>query len=129
MTGITPGRRAASPQMPYLMALQTLGAWFGSAMGRPFSVKRGQVRLPSPIARRCPALMPASRPMVEAGAFACRGPLLAGHAGACQEANGAAARRLDISRHTASTHLRHVIAKLGIPDWVALAAVAHHSIK
>jgi hypothetical protein len=28
-----------------------------------------------------------------------------------------------------NTHLRHVFAKLGVPDWVALAAVAHHLIK
>jgi hypothetical protein len=43
--------------------------------------------------------------------------------------NGAVARRLDISRHAASTRLRHLFATLGAPDWVALAAGAHHSIK
>ena len=88
-----------------------------------------QARLPWPVSRRCPALTPAGRPMVEAVAFARRAPLLAGHAGACEDANGAVARRLSVSRHTASTHLRHIFATLGIPDRVALAAVAHHSIK
>ncbi len=67
--------------------------------------------------------------MIEAVSFARRAPLLAGHAGACEDANGAAARRLSISRHTASTHLRHIFATLGTPDRVALAAVVHHSIK
>jgi DNA-binding CsgD family transcriptional regulator len=43
--------------------------------------------------------------------------------------NGAAARRLYISPHTVNTHLRHVFAKLGVPNRVALAAVVHHSIK
>ena len=43
--------------------------------------------------------------------------------------NGAVARRLSISPHTVNTRLRHVFAKLGVPDRVALAAVAHHSIK
>jgi DNA-binding CsgD family transcriptional regulator/tetratricopeptide (TPR) repeat protein len=43
--------------------------------------------------------------------------------------NGAVARRLYISPHTVNTHLRHVFAKLGVPNRVALAAVAHHSIK
>ena len=44
-------------------------------------------------------------------------------------ANGAVARRLYISPHTVNTHLRHVLAKLGVPGRVAPAAVAHHSIK
>jgi DNA-binding CsgD family transcriptional regulator len=44
-------------------------------------------------------------------------------------ANGAVARRLYSSPHTVNTHLRHVFAKLGVPDRVALAAVAHYSIK
>ena len=43
--------------------------------------------------------------------------------------NGAVARRLYISPHTVNTHLRHVFAKLGVPDRAALAAVVHHSIK
>jgi DNA-binding CsgD family transcriptional regulator len=43
--------------------------------------------------------------------------------------NGAVARRLSISPHIVNTHLRHVFAKLGVPDRAALAAVAHHSIK
>ncbi len=43
--------------------------------------------------------------------------------------NGAVARRLSISPHTVSTHLRHVSAKMGVPNRVALAAVVHHSIK
>jgi DNA-binding CsgD family transcriptional regulator/tetratricopeptide (TPR) repeat protein len=43
--------------------------------------------------------------------------------------NGAVARRLYISPHTVNTHLRHVFAKLGIPNRVALAAVVHHSIE
>jgi DNA-binding CsgD family transcriptional regulator len=43
--------------------------------------------------------------------------------------NGAVARRLYISPHTVNTHLRHVFAKLGVPNRVALAAVVHHSIK
>ena len=37
--------------------------------------------------------------------------------------------RLYISPHTAGTHLRHVFAKLGVTNRVALAAVVHHSIK
>jgi hypothetical protein len=37
--------------------------------------------------------------------------------------NGAVARRLCISPQTVNTHLRHMFAKLGIPDRVALAAV------
>ena len=43
--------------------------------------------------------------------------------------NGAPARRLSISPHTVSTHLRHVSAKRGVPNRAALAAVVHHSIK
>ena len=43
--------------------------------------------------------------------------------------NGAVARRLYISPHTVNTHLRHVFAKLGVSNRVALASVAHHSIK
>ena len=43
--------------------------------------------------------------------------------------NGAMARRLYISPHTAGTHLRQVFAKLGVPDRIALAAVVHHSIE
>jgi DNA-binding CsgD family transcriptional regulator len=39
------------------------------------------------------------------------------------------ARRLYISPHTVNTHLQHVFAKPDVPDRVALAAVAHHSIK
>ena len=43
--------------------------------------------------------------------------------------NGAVARRLYILPHTVNNHLRHVFAKLGAPDQVAVAAVVHHSIK
>jgi DNA-binding CsgD family transcriptional regulator len=43
--------------------------------------------------------------------------------------NGAVARRLYISPHTVNTHLRHVFAKLGVPNRVALAAEVYHSIK
>jgi DNA-binding CsgD family transcriptional regulator len=43
--------------------------------------------------------------------------------------NGAVARRLSIWRHIVNTHLRHVFAKLGVPDRAALAAVVHHSIR
>jgi DNA-binding CsgD family transcriptional regulator/tetratricopeptide (TPR) repeat protein len=43
--------------------------------------------------------------------------------------NRAVARRLYISPHTVNTHLRHVFAKLGVPNRVALAAVVHHSIE
>jgi len=41
--------------------------------------------------------------------------------------NGAVARRMYISPHTVNTHLRHVFAKLGVSNRVALAAVVHHS--
>jgi DNA-binding CsgD family transcriptional regulator len=44
-------------------------------------------------------------------------------------ANGAVARRLHISPHTVNTHRRHVFAKLGVSNRVALAAVVHRSIK
>lgn len=43
--------------------------------------------------------------------------------------NGAVARRLYISPHTVNTHLRHVFAKLGVSNRVALAAVVNHSIE
>lgn len=43
--------------------------------------------------------------------------------------NGAVARRLYVSPHTVNTHLRHVFAKLGVPNRVALAAEVHHSIE
>jgi len=43
--------------------------------------------------------------------------------------NGAVARRLYISPHTVNTHLRHVFAKLGVSNRVALAALVHHSIE
>jgi DNA-binding CsgD family transcriptional regulator len=43
--------------------------------------------------------------------------------------NGAVAGRLYIWPHTAGTHLRHVFAKLGIPNRVAPAAVVDHSIE
>ncbi|WP_076262940.1 response regulator transcription factor [Intrasporangium flavum] len=43
--------------------------------------------------------------------------------------NGAVARRLYMSPHTVNTHLRHVYAKLAVPNRVALAAVVHHSIE
>jgi DNA-binding CsgD family transcriptional regulator len=43
--------------------------------------------------------------------------------------NGAVARQLYISPHTVNTHLRHVFAKLDVPNRVALAAVVHHSIE
>jgi DNA-binding CsgD family transcriptional regulator len=39
------------------------------------------------------------------------------------------ARRLCISPQTVNTDLRHMFAQLGLSDRVALAAVAHHSIK
>ncbi len=43
--------------------------------------------------------------------------------------NGAVARRLYISPHTVNTHLRHIFAKLAVPNRVALAAVVYHSTK
>ena len=43
--------------------------------------------------------------------------------------NGAVARRLYISPHTVNTHLRHVFAKLGVSNRVALATVVHHTIE
>ena len=43
--------------------------------------------------------------------------------------NGAVARRLYISPHTVNTHLRHVFAKLDVPNRVALAVVVHHAIE
>ncbi len=43
--------------------------------------------------------------------------------------NGAVARQLYMSPHTVNTHLRHVFAKLGIANRVALATVVHHSTK
>lgn len=43
--------------------------------------------------------------------------------------NGAVARRMYISPHTVNTHLRHVFAKLGVSNRVALAAEVHRSIK
>ncbi len=43
--------------------------------------------------------------------------------------NGAVARRLYISPHTVNTHLRHIFAKLGLSNRVALATVVYHSIK
>jgi DNA-binding CsgD family transcriptional regulator len=43
--------------------------------------------------------------------------------------NGAVAKRLYISPHTVNTHLRHVFAKLGVSNRVALAAGVHHSIE
>jgi DNA-binding CsgD family transcriptional regulator len=43
--------------------------------------------------------------------------------------NGAVAKRLYISPHTVNTHLRHVFAKLGVANRVALAAVVHHAIE
>ncbi len=43
--------------------------------------------------------------------------------------NGAVARRLYISPHTVNTHLRHVFAKLGVSNRVALTTVVNHSIE
>jgi DNA-binding CsgD family transcriptional regulator len=37
--------------------------------------------------------------------------------------------RLYISPHTVNTDVRHVFAKLGVSNRVALAAMAHHSIE
>jgi DNA-binding CsgD family transcriptional regulator len=42
--------------------------------------------------------------------------------------NGAVARRLYIVPRSVNIHLRHVFAKLGAPNRVALAAVVHDSI-
>jgi DNA-binding CsgD family transcriptional regulator len=42
--------------------------------------------------------------------------------------NGAVAKRLYISPHTVNTHLRHVFAKLGVSNRVALTTVVNHSI-
>jgi DNA-binding NarL/FixJ family response regulator len=44
-------------------------------------------------------------------------------------ANGGVARRLHRSPDTPAPRLRHVFAKLGVPNRVAFAAVAHHSIE
>jgi DNA-binding CsgD family transcriptional regulator len=43
--------------------------------------------------------------------------------------NGAVARQLYISPHTVNTHLRHVFAKLGVSNRVALAAEVNRSIE
>ena len=44
--------------------------------------------------------------------------------------NGGVARRLHrLACTPRAPRLRHVFAKLGVPNRVALAAVAHHSIK
>ncbi len=43
--------------------------------------------------------------------------------------NGAVARRLYVSPHTVNTHLRHVFAKLGVSNRVALAQVVNRSIE
>jgi DNA-binding CsgD family transcriptional regulator len=43
--------------------------------------------------------------------------------------NGAVARQLYISPHTVNTHLRHVFAKLGVSNRVALAAKVNRSIE
>jgi DNA-binding CsgD family transcriptional regulator/tetratricopeptide (TPR) repeat protein len=43
--------------------------------------------------------------------------------------NGAVARQLYISPHTVNTHLRHVFAKLGVSNRVALAGEVNHSIE
>jgi DNA-binding CsgD family transcriptional regulator len=43
--------------------------------------------------------------------------------------NGAVARRLYMSPHTVNTHLRHVFAKLDVPNRVALASVVHRLIE
>lgn len=43
--------------------------------------------------------------------------------------NGAVARHLYVSPHTVNTHLRHVFAKLGVSNRVALAGVVHRSIE
>ncbi len=41
--------------------------------------------------------------------------------------NGVVARRLYMSPHTVNTHLRHVFAKLGVSNRVALATMVHRS--
>ncbi len=43
--------------------------------------------------------------------------------------NGAVARRMYISPHTVNTHLRHLFAKLNVPNRVGLAAVVHRAIE
>jgi DNA-binding CsgD family transcriptional regulator len=43
--------------------------------------------------------------------------------------NGAVARRLYISPHTVNTHLRHVFAKLGVSNRVALTREVHRTIE
>lgn len=43
--------------------------------------------------------------------------------------NAAVARRLYMSPHTVNTHLRHIYAKLAVPNRVALARVVDHSIE
>jgi DNA-binding CsgD family transcriptional regulator len=43
--------------------------------------------------------------------------------------NAAVARRLYMSPHTVNTHLRHIYAKLSVPNRVALTRVVDHSIE
>jgi DNA-binding CsgD family transcriptional regulator len=43
--------------------------------------------------------------------------------------NAAVARRLYMSPHTVNTHLRHIFAKLGVSNRVALASLVDHSIE
>jgi DNA-binding CsgD family transcriptional regulator len=43
--------------------------------------------------------------------------------------NGAVARQLYVSPHTVNTHLRHVFAKLGVSNRVALAGEVNRSIE
>jgi DNA-binding CsgD family transcriptional regulator len=45
------------------------------------------------------------------------------------QTHGAVARRLYFAPHTVNTRLRHVFARLGVPNRVALAAVVDHSIE